>query len=387
MILNLIYELARNTNLIFCRRMKPYLSYAFLVLFLIFSSCKSSKKVTSIDFHDGSYVGEVDGKGLKHGKGSYKWLDGSFYEGDFEKDLRHGTGHFRWANGESYKGDYLQDQRTGQGVYTWPDGSFYEGSFLNGKRHGEGVFLASNGAKYEGGWFDDQRHGPGTLTDQNGKIIRGIWQNGKLLTKPIDLPQPTSKPDISLDTAIISAESKPSDNSNVIKNDSEAITADPFQKSNDLGRISVTGSGESKNIILTANQNSEKVDSAQGDLIPTGQIEEEDLVNLLKQQPEEMSAPSSIATDDENIWVGTVDEVEVKFITKLIDGIDTIFDRKTNAAYSGKMRILDKSGNINGELELLNGRMDGEELYYDNGKLTEKNLWRSGKFIKNLPLN
>ena len=90
--------------------MKLHLSYICLVLIIIFPSCKSSKKVTSIDFSDGSYVGEVDGKGLKHGKGSYKWLDGSFYEGDFEKDLRHGIGHFRWANGESYKGDYLQDQ-------------------------------------------------------------------------------------------------------------------------------------------------------------------------------------------------------------------------------------------------------------------------------------
>ncbi|NBU86020.1 MAG: hypothetical protein EBS13_01665 [Verrucomicrobia bacterium] len=96
--------------------MKSYIScLATFVLLLILCSCNSSKKVTTIDFHDGSYVGEVDGKGLKHGKGTYKWLDGSFYEGDFDKDLRHGTGHFKWANGETYKGDYLQDQRTGWG--------------------------------------------------------------------------------------------------------------------------------------------------------------------------------------------------------------------------------------------------------------------------------
>ena len=124
--------------------MKSYIScLATFVLLLILCSCNSSKKVTTIDFHDGSYVGEVDKKGLKHGKGTYKWLDGSFYEGDFDRDLRHGTGHFKWANGETYKGDYLQDQRTGLGIYTWPDGSFYEVSFLNGKRHGNGIFISS----------------------------------------------------------------------------------------------------------------------------------------------------------------------------------------------------------------------------------------------------
>ena len=56
-------------------------------------------------------------KAKKHGKGTYKWLDGSFYEGDFDKDLRQGVGLFKWSNGESYKGDYLADQRTGEGLY------------------------------------------------------------------------------------------------------------------------------------------------------------------------------------------------------------------------------------------------------------------------------
>ena len=67
-----------------------------------------------------------------------------------------------------------------------------------------------------------------------------------------------------------------------------------------------------------------------------------------------------------------------------MDGVDTIFDRNTNRAYTGKMRILDNSGKINGELELLNGRMHGEELYFEDGKVIEKNLWGDGKFIKNL---
>ena len=384
----IIYELARIPNLIFSNNMKFYIScISLLPLLLFFISCNSSSKITNIDFHDGSYVGEVDEKGLKHGKGSYKWLDGSFYEGDFEKDFRHGIGHFRWANGESYKGDYLQDQRTGQGIYTWSDGSYYEGSFLNGKRHGEGVFLDSNGTKYEGGWFDDQIHGQGTLIDKNGKIKRGIWQNGKQITRHSELPQPTSKPNIFPDTAIVSTESTSSVNRYISNNDTDVLSTDFSQKSNDLGRISVTGSRDTKNIIPIANQNSEKVDSVEEISIPTDQFKQKEVINSPKQQHEEPPATSSFATDDKNIWVGTVDEVEINFVNKLVDGVDTIFGRSSNSEYTGKMRILDNTGRINGELELLDGRMNGEELYFENGNLIEKNLWENGKFIKSLPLD
>ena len=34
-----------------------------------------------------------------------------------------------------------------------------------------------------------------------------------------------------------------------------------------------------------------------------------------------------------------------------------------------------------------NGKMHGEELYFENGKLVEKNLWENGKFIRHLPVN
>ena len=201
-------------------------------------SCNSSKKVTTVDFHDGSYAGEVDGKGLKHGKGSYKWLDGSYYEGDFDNDLRHGSGHFRWANGETYKGDYLQDKRTGEGTYTWPDGSSYQGSFLNGKRHGIGIFYAANGANYNGQWFDDLRHGKGALIDSDGRMVKGIWQNGKLLTKPIALPKPANKPDISFDATVITTAQESGPVSEAVASKTK-VTPTLIAES---GRISVEGS-------------------------------------------------------------------------------------------------------------------------------------------------
>lgn len=365
--------------------MKSYIScLATFVSLLILCSCNSSKKVTTIDFHDGSYVGEVDKEGLKHGKGTYKWLDGSLYEGDFDKDLRHGTGHFKWANGETYKGDYLQDQRTGLGTYTWPDGSYYEGSFLNGKRHGNGIFISSKGAKYEGGWFDDLRHGQGTLYDPDGRIIRGIWQNGKLLTKPMELPETTTKPDISLNTAVIypSTDGSPS----LPSGENIAVS----RKSLNLTPSTATGSQsfESNTIKTPSSGFIEKEELTKQ--VPQNQVTEDTLTipsDNKTPQEEISSSPNKLSdTDEKDIWTGTVDEVENMFVTKLIDGIDTILIRDSNKRYSGKMRILDASGVITGELQLLDGRMNGEELYYESGKLVEKNLWKNGQFIKILPV-
>jgi hypothetical protein len=354
-------------------------SIAPLLGLFMLVACNSSKKVTTIDFHDGSYAGEVDGKGLKQGKGSYKWLDGSYYEGDFDNDLRHGLGHFRWSNGESYKGDYLQDKRTGEGTYIWPDGSTYQGSFLNGKRHGKGIFYAANGAKYNGEWFDDLRHGNGMLIDADGRTSKGIWQNGKLLTKPISLPKPASKPDLSLDTTLIQTQQpttpRPSQAAyNTAAKNGSTVKQKDVSTSDNTGSIvdpAVTYPSP-VNLDTPTESKLKEVNSPQTNEL----LEEKNLKNNKKQD-------SAIVADDSG-WSGTVEEVEGRFITKLIDGIDTIFDRKTNASYNGKMRILNDSGMISGELHLINGRMDGEELYYENGVVIERNLWKNGKFVKNL---
>ena len=369
--------------------MKSYIScITTFVLLLILCSCNSSKKVTTIDFHDGSYVGEVDGKGLKHGKGTYKWLDDSLYEGDFNNDLRHGSGHFKWANGETYKGDYLQDQRTGHGTYTWPDGSFYEGSFLNGKRHGNGIFVSSKGAKYEGGWFDDLRHGQGALHDPDGSIIRGIWQNGKLLTKPMELPKGTSKPNISLDTAVI----YPATDASPILPSGEkvAVANNDTQESLNLKPTTATESQLSGSNPIEAPRLEFIEKEVLTKLAPQNQVTENTLIipsdNKTQQEAISSSSNKLSDTDEKDIWTGTVDEVENMFVTKLIDGIDTILISDSNKRYSGKMRILDASGEITGEVQLLDGRMNGEELYYESGKLVEKNLWKNGQFVKTLPV-
>ena len=51
-----------------------------------------------------SYVGHFS-NGMMHGKGEYRWKDGTTYEGDFYWNTIHGTGHFTWPDGSSYEGE------------------------------------------------------------------------------------------------------------------------------------------------------------------------------------------------------------------------------------------------------------------------------------------
>ena len=362
-----------------------------LLCVLILFSCNSSNKVSTIDFHDGTYSGELDDKGRKHGIGTYKWLDGSFYEGDFEKDLRNGSGHFKWANGETYKGDYLLDQRTGQGIYTWPDGSVYEGYFLNGKRHGRGFFSSVSGAKYDGEWFDDRMHGTGKLTTDEGKEIHGIWTNGVLSNKPMNLPTPAAKPEITAFPKKDFNESK-----------FEAIEVEPPHEVNSSVTSKISPTELLANEFADENTDVSSVPMEPATpydpdpLAEKKEIEEPIIAKPLAKEkidiPTNTINPITQITDitsenEDDVWTGTTQDVETIFETKLIEGIDTVLYRKTNRRFSGKMKIVDSTGNRKGELELVNGRMNGEELYFENEKLVEKNLWNKGKFIKSIPIN
>lgn len=334
--------------------------------------------MTSIDFSDGTYKGEINKKGKKNGKGFYVWHDGSTYEGDFKDDFRHGNGLFNWSNGESYKGDYLEDERTGLGIYRWPDGSFYEGSFLKGKRHGFGVYQSINGGIYEGEWFDDMQHGEGKLTNPNRTLIHGVWRNGKIITKPSMLPETASKP--KLEKLELQKSSPISTTTSEVQKDK--IISSSFQLTNKVSRS-------------TKDSDNPLTESTTTDLQPTPVIDDEVLIpqsnsNSVASTPlqdvQTSSLPSIKAKDtiqsnatNTNIWTGTVEEAENQFVTDLIDGIDTVSDAKSKIPFTGKMQILDKRGFLIGEVNLVNGQLHGEEVFMDKtGAITEKNLWEKG---------
>ena len=42
-----------------------------------------------------------------HGKGTYKWGDGSYYRGKWLNNLFNGQGEYIWPNGRKYKGGWV----------------------------------------------------------------------------------------------------------------------------------------------------------------------------------------------------------------------------------------------------------------------------------------
>ena len=349
-----------------------------LILFLcclLWVGCKSGRK-SLLDFADGSYEGEINREGQKHGAGIYRWSDGSTFEGNYIDDLRHGKGKFLWSNGESYDGDYVQDQRTGKGSYSWPDGSRYIGEFLSGNRHGVGTFSASSGSIYEGDWFDDMQHGKGKLTRNDGTIIQGIWRRGILLSKPAILPPLSNKPILS-----------------------DQTTPDDFAKSSVVPQIdkpkpaqeSKSDQGPSSHQISTELQAAPSVlpnEPDQGIVhappFQSGDISSSQEIHHLGPDSNMDSRAYSEGENDSKVpdWVGTVAEAEIFFKTDLVDGIDTIHYRSSGVPFTGRMRITDDRGMSQGEVNLLNGRLHGEEIFFDvNGEITEKNFWADGRPI------
>jgi hypothetical protein len=82
------------------------------------------------------YSGEwVDN--YQQGFGSHIWLDSNGdnkllrnrYIGYWEKGLRHGKGTFYYSNGSKYEGDWVENFKHGKGLFTFEDGTTYDGPF------------------------------------------------------------------------------------------------------------------------------------------------------------------------------------------------------------------------------------------------------------------
>ena len=390
-----------------------YFNYPLCIL-LLFSlfSCKSSQ-VAKLDFSDGSYEGMVNRSGQKNGPGIYRWSDGSIYEGDYLDDLRHGKGRFLWANGESYEGDYLNDERTGSGVYHWPDGSFYKGVFLAGKRHGKGTYQSANGNIYTGEWFDDLQHGQGTLSNLDGTKVQGIWRKGALVSQPSNIP-PTSVqpalPKVQLDQIPdpepvsdlpMQPEIPPVSVQQTLHNvQLEGIPApepvSDLPKQPEIAKMTfkqpvatLHSPAVVKNRSATeVNEEIQSIESLVNDT-PTNKetpptpktvpSQSED-----KTENKDLSSLSQSVTIEKPDWSGTVAEAEREFTTDLINGIDTVRSRSGGIPFTGRMQIVDTQGRVQGEVNLVQGRLHGAEIFYDrSGEIVEKNLWSNGRKIGN----
>jgi len=342
---------------------------------LLWVSCKSGRKST-LDFADGTYEGEINRDGQKHGSGIYRWSDGSIFDGNYKTDMRHGKGKFLWSNGESYDGDYLQDQRTGKGTYSWPDGSFYSGEFISGKRHGVGTFSSSSGSVYEGDWFDDMQHGKGKLTRKDGTVIKGVWRRGILLSKPAILPPASSKPEISEQVPPAVPTLSPVSPSGQKPQPALEVQLESSFLSHETASNSQSANSQASQV--SSQHNSSKPHLESREITTTEETKTLDSGT----KPIETVDSEAMIEPKAPTWAGTVSEAEIFFITDLIDGIDTVHYRSSGIPFSGCMRIINDQGQAQGEVNLLNGRLHGEEIFFDaNGEVIERNFWANGRPI------
>ena len=85
-------------------------------------------------------------------------------------------------------------------------------------------------------------------------------------------------------------------------------------------------------------------------------------------------------------WRGTAEEAERAFTTSLEDEVDVVRDRESKKTITGHLTILDTNGKPQGKVELKDGKLHGEEIFYDeDGNIVEENYWIEGKLSKTPP--
>lgn len=106
-----------------------------------------------------------------------------------------GRGTYEWVDGRKYEGEWAKDEMHGSGVYTWPDGRKYVGEFQKGKKHGWGT-LEETAGTYVGEWANNLKHGKGTYSyKDDARVVRGIWFENVLkeINEQIDPNAPQSE--------------------------------------------------------------------------------------------------------------------------------------------------------------------------------------------------
>ena len=180
--------------------LRIYSLFIFIIFFTQISIAQNSQK--SIP-EEGKYDGKYR-KGLRHGKGTCVWPDGSKYtgmwkygsmngkgiftfkgykyDGYWENGKKNGRGTLKFPDGSYYTGEFKDDKYHGFGILKLADGSTHEGTFKNGKSNGHGKHTWASGTQYIGEWKDDKMHGKGILMYHDGKVEQGTFKDNQYVS-------------------------------------------------------------------------------------------------------------------------------------------------------------------------------------------------------------
>lgn len=127
-----------------------------------------------IEYENGVYEGEFDDVNKRHGFGTYKWKDGSVYNGNWQNDKMNGYGKLHYSNDDIYEGNWVDNNAEGYGELTQKTGLIYKGLWLNDLKHGKGIEIWKDIAKYEGDFLNGQKNGYGKLIFKDGSYYHVI---------------------------------------------------------------------------------------------------------------------------------------------------------------------------------------------------------------------
>merc|ERR1712161_34573 len=93
----------------------------------------------------GSFIGELNASGERHGQGTMVYESGSVYAGAFANDKYSGSkGVFTWSDGDEHEGEWKDGERTGKGIFRKADGSVEYSIYIAGSREGAGVMWSAD---------------------------------------------------------------------------------------------------------------------------------------------------------------------------------------------------------------------------------------------------
>jgi len=106
------------------------------------------------------------------------------YEGEWRNDVKHGKGTFYYLNGDRLEGMFADNLRSGYGIMYYANGDKYEGDWKFDRKNGFGIYLDSKAQTiYTGFWMNDQKEGPGYFRfnhqshAHNDKLYVAEWVN------------------------------------------------------------------------------------------------------------------------------------------------------------------------------------------------------------------
>lgn len=102
-------------------------------------------------------------------RGSFIWLTGEAYIGNWKENNFDGFGHLYDNNNKLiYEGHFEKGLKKGTGKLYFEDGNIYVGEFDNDLMNGRGVYIwKGNKQKWEGMFFNNYKHGKGKLFINN----------------------------------------------------------------------------------------------------------------------------------------------------------------------------------------------------------------------------